>query len=909
MIQHVGQIDNPPTTAFLIDSVFSITVGTLICTTYLSHSRMSRKYTIVAGLVVVLLVLLQLGSGPMHKLEQGLLDVRYYIRGQLPADTNIVILYFDNDDITSLGGWPLKRNYYALLIDVLTKSNVRAIGLDIFFGEHNLEYPEHDNLLAAKAAASRALVCSSYFRRVERTELSSPSLTPEQFPALGKMSEPLLYGAQIQLPYRELLDSAAGIGHINVTKGAPAQLPLLIDAGGRTVPAFALEVLRLFTQVDRSEVQLGNHCVTLQTNKGEIHIPISGDGTTMLNFPGTLSSFHRYRCVEVLRSFLSGSTNLSSLRNKIVFVSVIGEGRGDFFETPFDTQFPAIGLQATFVDNALNNRFLSTVPSFIGEILIPLALNLIFLILIIRFGNFRGGVFGLLLAVFYLSASQLMFVTAHVVLPVLGPLVLLLAAWLVPVLHDYFVVGKRVAKLESDKQKAEGRLRESELKLQMLEKELLDQKAPAPSARGSDLVDEIKRYKEEIKTLSAQVSDMVESEAVELEVKSEIAVFEGIVYHTAGKMRGVVDLIQKISASDANVLILGESGTGKELVARAVHNLSDRRGKVFVAVNCGALTETLLESELFGHEKGSFTGAIKDKVGRFEHANGGTIFLDEIAETSEVFQIKLLRVVQSGEFERVGANTTMKTDARIIAATNKSLRQLVAEKRFREDLYYRLNVFSIELPPLRERKGDIPFLARHFVKAEDGSLSLSSTVMDAFLQYKWPGNVRELQSAVTRAGIFARSDGRTLIQLRDVPEEVAASTKGQVDIEDQILEILRSKKFSRSSISETAEELGGLNRGTVAEYFRGICFKHFFESVWDVNSAVEVIVEDQGAESSEKVQKKLREYLGNVVEGLTPGQDFEATKNSLRPKYKNLPQRYHTILDEVVRAYLQGKWK
>jgi transcriptional regulator with GAF, ATPase, and Fis domain/CHASE2 domain-containing sensor protein len=870
---------------------------------------MSRKYITVIGIVVVLLVLLQLGSGPVHKLEQGLIDARYHMRGRVPADTNVVILYFDNDDITSLGGWPLKRNYYALLIDVLTKSNVRAIGLDIFFGEHNLEYPEHDHLLAAKAAASGKLVCSSYFRRVEKTEISSPSLTPEQFPALGKMNEPLLYGAQIQLPYRELLDSAAGIGHTNVTKGAPSQLPLLIDAGGRTVPAFALEVLRLSAQVDRSLVQLASHAVILQTDKGEIRIPIGGDGTTMLDFPGTLSSFHRYRCVEVLRSFLSGSTNLSSLRNKIVLVSVIGEGRSEFFETPFDAQFPAVGLQATFVDNALNNRFLSTVPPFVGELLIPVVLNLIFLVLIVQFGNFRGGVFGILLAVFYLSASQLMFVTAHVVLPVLGPFVLLLAGWFVPVLYDYFVVGKHVARLESDKQKAEGKLRESELKLQMLEKELLDQKAPARSARGSELVDEIKRYKEEIKSLSAQVSDMVEFEAVELEPKSEIALFEGIVYHSAGKMRGVVDLIQKISASDANVLILGESGTGKELVARAVHNLSDRRGKVFVAVNCGALTETLLESELFGHERGSFTGAIKDKVGRFEHANGGTIFLDEIAETSEVFQIKLLRVVQSGEFERVGANTTMKTNARIIAATNKSLRELVSERRFREDLYYRLNVFSIELPPLRERKGDIPFLAGHFVKAENGTLSLSSTVMDAFLQYRWPGNVRELQSAVTRAGIFARSAGRTLIQLRDLPEEVAAATKGQVDIEDQILEILRSKKFSRSSISETADELGGLNRGTVAEYFRGICFQHFFENVWDVNNAVDAIVKDLDAESREKVQKKLREYLGNVVEGLTPGLDFETSKNSLRSKYKNLPQRYHTVLDEVVRAYLQGKWK
>ncbi|MBF8297111.1 MAG: Transcriptional regulator, partial [Bacteroidetes bacterium] len=185
-----------------------------------------------------------------------------------------------------------------------------------------------------------------------------------------------------------------------------------------------------------------------------------------------------------------------------------------------------------------------------------------------------------------------------------------------------------------------------------------------------------------------------------------------------------------------------------------------------------------------------------------------------------------------------------------------------SEKKFREDLYYRLNVFALELPPLRERKGDIPFLAEHFVKEEEGSLSLSSTVMDAFLQYRWTGNVRELQSAITRAGIMARSDGRTLVQLRDIPEEIAAAAKGEVDIEDQILEILRSKKFSRSSISETAEELGGLNRGTVAEYFRGICFRHFFESSWSDEKAAELIARSDEAEVRDRVQKKLREYLG-----------------------------------------------
>lgn len=869
---------------------------------------MPRKYIIVSGMVLLLLIVLRLASGPMNKLEQGLLDARYHMRGQVQADTNVVILYFDNDDISSLGGFPLKRNIYALLIDVLMKSNVKVIAFNILFSDRNLEYPEHDELLAAKAASSGRVVCSSYFGRVDTKEISSPTLSPDQFPALGKMPKPVLFGAQIQLPYPELLQTAAGIGHLNTTDGFPSELPLLFDVNGRTVPAFGLEALRMFAGVDRAKVRLENYAVSLPSGDGAITIPMNGDGTTSLNFPGPLSSFRHYSCVEVLRSFASDSASLSALRGKIVLISVIGVGRGNFVPTPFDTQFPAVGLHATLIDNALEGRFLTRVSPAFGDVLIPLMLSGLLIVLIYRFGYFRGGIFALLLSVLYLASAQLLFVAAYVVVPIVTPLFMLAIAWLGPVLYDYFVVEIQVERLESEKGRFESKLREAELKLQMLEKELFDQKTSDSSPRTSGLLEEIKRYKDEIRTLSAQVSDMVTFEAAEAEPSSGSSAFRGIVYDTTGKMKDVIGLVQKISASDANVLILGESGTGKELIARAVHDLSSRKGKVFVAVNCGALSETLLESELFGHEKGSFTGAVKEKIGRFEYAAGGTIFLDEIGETSEAFQVKLLRVVQSGEFERVGSTMTKKTDARIIAATNKNLRDLVAAKQFREDLFYRLNVFSIELPALRERKGDIPHLADYFIKKEDGSLSLSSTVMDAFLQYRWPGNVRELQSAITRAGILARSEKRTLIQLRDLSEEIAVSTKGHVDIEDQIIEILRSKKFSRSSISETAEELGGLNRGTVAEYFRGICFKHFFENSWDEKKAVDAIVKDGDPESSEKVQKKLREYLANVVEGISAGQDFEGLRKSLRPKYKNLPQRYHTILDEVVRSYLEGKW-
>jgi two-component system, NtrC family, response regulator HydG len=274
--------------------------------------------------------------------------------------------------------------------------------------------------------------------------------------------------------------------------------------------------------------------------------------------------------------------------------------------------------------------------------------------------------------------------------------------------------------------------------------------------------------------------------------------------------RRMLTLVEQTADSSATILIQGDSGTGKELVARTIHDRSARRNGPFVAVNCAALPETLLESELFGYEKGAFTGAAGRKEGRFELANGGTLFLDEVADLSLVTQPKILRVLQEGEFERLGGTRTLQVDVRIVAATNQDVAEMVKEKRFREDLYYRLNVITIRVPPLRERPEDIRVLAQHYLRvyaAKNGRKleGFTGEAIDRLEAYAWPGNVRELENLIERCVLLARKDR---IDAEDLPEEVMGVKRPP---RDAILELIGTPlaDIERRLLDETLRITGG----------------------------------------------------------------------------------------------------
>jgi len=307
-------------------------------------------------------------------------------------------------------------------------------------------------------------------------------------------------------------------------------------------------------------------------------------------------------------------------------------------------------------------------------------------------------------------------------------------------------------------------------------------------------------------------------------------------------MRSLHEFVEKVADSDSTVLIHGESGTGKELVARMLHFNSLRRDRPLVPVNCGAIPENLLESELFGHEKGAFTGAVTTRMGRFELAHGGTLFLDEVGEMSPTLQVKLLRALQERAFERVGGTKTVRVDVRIIAATNQDLEQAVLEKRFRKDLYYRLNVIPVLMPPLRERQSDVPLLVEHFLQEFNESKGTSVTRVDpeamaALTRYSWPGNIRELQNLIERLVILKKTGQITLADLPEKtrqgppasrPAEATAAALEAIDFNGAGLDLVKELEHyenrlilealrQTNGVTSKAAQLLRLNRTTLVE--------------------------------------------------------------------------------------------
>lgn len=808
----------------------------------LEYQNHIRKIAIIFGLLIVFLFNL-IGEN----INQAAENFFRFIGGQKAPDSSIVIINIDANDIEKLGGWPLKRSYYALLINKLTNLNVKKIGIEVLFSNNLAFQSIYNNLLNEELMKSGRVVLSSIVtNKNERDEL------------LEKDS--LIYSQpKINLP-------KIPSGHLNYIVKDGIYVPTHIYVKGKRENAFAIQLA-------------GNKYSNLSD-------------LLKINFYTSWEKYKHYSLIEFFRLVETNNSSLKNFNNKIVLIGVSDPTIAKTISTYYDEELPGVGFHAIVLDNILTNRSLKyQTSSFIT------ALSILILIIAsqikLKISNYR---LELAITAAYILMSFILFNNFYYVINY--------AAFLIPAF--FLLMSEVLIFFVHNKIQLEHTFNEAEiLKNALIFKEeqlsKLQKKYELQSNRiNEELNERIQNLKKEIEQLR-KYSD--ETELVDS--KKEIKIFEGIVY-SSNVMHEVTKLISKVAPTDATVLILGESGSGKELAARAVHNLSKRKDKNFVAVNCAALPESLLESELFGHIKGAFTNAVADKKGRFELADGGTIFLDEIAETSEAFQAKLLRVIQFGDFEKVGSSETKHVDVRVIAATNKNLDELVKQKKFREDLFYRLNVFRIEIPPLRKRKEDIEVLANYFVKKEDSSLKISSAVMECLIKNEWKGNVRELESIIKRMAIFAKSEGRNIIKLNDLPEEYRIIDK--TDFENIILNSLRDKKFSHSSINETAKELGNLNRNFISENLRGIFFKFYVESNFNLQEAINKIAANDDNDVLEKVKSKAETYLENVQKDLLKidNSDFDTIKRKFASKYKNLPSRYHPYLDEVIKYLIRS---
>ncbi len=754
------------------------------------------------------------------------------------TDSNIVVIGINSSDILSLGGWPIKRSYYALLINYLTKYSPDKIGLEVFLSE-NVSTPDmYNTLLTDEIEKAGNVVLASLAGEI--------TYDGESFVT-----------DNIEYP----VPAASGkikTGYINYVEDKGIVIPLKLKFNGNMISSFSEEL------------------------SGQKY---SGTGEIKLNLNHSWNSFRRMGLVEFFELCENDDASLRNLKGKKIIVGVTDPTIARTYSSYYDDQIPGVALHAFAVDNLLNDSGLND-QFILISIIVFLVLIITSQYLSVRNEYLKIGImFAALLLISYMAFT----------------------AGGIQLNHSYFIVPLLL--LTATELSLEFISKDRALQDSINEREILDRALSAKEdilrnlERELDVSGQDESLLEKIDNLKSEITSIRKSQADEeipdrSEITSGINEFFGLIYKS-DKIGQVVRIIEKVAPQDATVLIQGESGSGKELAANAIHTLSGRRNNKFVAVNCAALTSSLLESELFGHVKGAFTNAVADKQGMFEAADKGTIFLDEIGETDENFQVKLLRVLQSGEIQKVGSTDVKFVNVRVVAATNKDLKQLVADKKFREDLYYRLNVINVTLPPLRDRKEDVPVLANYF--AEKESLKVSKAVIDVLVQHDWKGNVRELESIIKRASIFAETEKREIIKLGDLPGELSKLDKS--DLENLILHSLREKEFSHSSINETAKELGNLSRTIVSENFRGIFFKQFFINRFNIAKAAADIAQTDDRKVLDKVTGKGETYLKNISKDLVKlsGSDFETIKKKFASKYKNLPTKYHRYLDDVVR--------
>lgn len=855
-------------------------------------NNLNLKTLILLGIIILICTFSTLPFPWNESIENALVDLQFKVRGDRQLADNIVLVFISAEDIKALNEWPITRDYYSYMTYVLNSRGAKVIGIDLLFNQPDLRHPEYDVTLAEFFQSTNNVCLPMAFSELTFNQKKSK-----------KLANRLMTGHEPAFPIKIFKDHSTGLGFSNFGKEAIVRkVPLVAACGDSFMPSFGCELARLF--LDCSGIEINSRAIDMVDSVGHRYsFPIDHYGRLRLNHFGDIDNITAIGFVDLLKTFEAAPDSIN-FEGKLVLVAVTAPGRSALKATSLAAVLPAVLIHATVAENLMQQNYLHELQLSIHWILITLLVILARLawrtennvaIVIANVGIILG----------YWIIAMLVFSVANYILPLFYPTLAYVTAMSYlgimrsrqRQLQDFSI--KRL--LEDQVTAKEDQLEEAKSKLAELQLQL-EQEATI-SEQTQQLAEERKNA---ILKLEKEIRDL-QTHIIKEKQHPQIQ-FAEIVYAKDSKMAYVLELVARVRSDDIAVLIMGETGTGKEMIARAIHQTSMRQSAAFVAINCGALPETLLDSELFGHEKGSFTGAQSRRRGRFELANGGTLFLDEITETNTAFQARLLRVLQEGTFERVGGEQTIKANVRVIAATNKDLQTEMENQRFRSDLFYRLNGFPITIPPLRERLDDIPLLAIHFLKKHgyQSVSAFSDRAMEILQSYRWPGNVRELENTVRRAAILAQSEGRNIIRENDLPWEILKSESIQKTtdvykpLETQILDSLRFLKFSRSAISRTAKAAGNRDRGTITEYFRGICFEHLVKAEYNVQIAASAIAATTEEQVIERVQTKINEYLNNLHVSFVDKKTDETVEKKLSSLYKGLPKKYHPYLKQVI---------
>ena len=600
----------------------------------MKHPSLLKYKTVIKFLIVVLsCMVLLFFSNTFTPLDLSIEKIFAKVKGESKPDSNIVIIHISKSDLENIGPWPIKRSYYALMINKLSGYKVKSIGLEIFLSAKFISQNVYDNLLTNEITKSGRVTLSSVAGNIIE-------------------ANDYFFSDSLSFPSSKLLDENIQTGHINYLQNQTFKIPLIVKSTEIKEHAFAYQILG---------------------SKDKFTFPKIID----VNFVSSWKSFKKYSMLDFYDIIQNKNDELNQLHEKIIIIGVSDLQIAPSLETNFDDEAPAFTLHAFALDNMIHKRYFRNDFKLISTILF--SFSFILLVWFQKRFELNKYLWPIVLSAALISTAFVLHTYLFLRLDYL--------AIIFPFI--FLFVYEAFSELTEKKSALEGVLDEARIlrsHLSSKENELYTLRTKlelSGETNSNDYAKKIKSLEDEISKLKENTEDDKEAEALSsLEIKN----FYGIIY-SSKTIQNVVDLIQNAAPEDVTVLVTGESGTGKELVAKAIHLLSKRKANSFVAINCGALSESLLESELFGHVKGAFTSASTDKIGRFEAADNGTIFLDEVGETSENFQVKLLRVIQSGEFEKVGSSKTSKVNIRVIAATNKKLEIAVKERKFRVDLF------------------------------------------------------------------------------------------------------------------------------------------------------------------------------------------------------------------------------